>query len=213
MSKVGLVVGLSGGIASGKSTVETAFAELDVPIIDADQVARDVVAPGEPALRAIAEAFGDAMLSADGTLNRSGMRKLVFSDDTARARLEAITHPAIRQRLMAWRNGLRAPYGILSAALLVEMDLARMCDRVLIVDAPVTIQHDRLMARDGIDSELAKRMLAAQTGREQRLQAADDVLRNTDSVSALVAQVPRLHAFYMALARGEADPASGLTLP
>ncbi|MHA7833626.1 MAG: dephospho-CoA kinase, partial [Algiphilus sp.] len=115
-----LVIGLTGGVASGKSTVEAAFEALGVPVIDADQVARAVVAPGEPALAAIAAHFGQAVLQPDGTLNRRALREQVFADAQARKALEGITHPAIRARLQQWRDALTAPYGVLSAAILIE---------------------------------------------------------------------------------------------
>ncbi|WP_043766305.1 dephospho-CoA kinase [Algiphilus aromaticivorans] len=208
-----LVVGLTGGVASGKSTVERAFAALGVPVIDADQVAREVVAPGEPALAAIAERFGEAVLDAEGCLDRSGLRAIVFNDEGARRDLEAITHPAIRERLLAWREALTAPYGVLSAALMVEGGLARLCDRVLVVDAEEAQQRDRVMARDAVDADMAERMLAAQVNRQTRLSAADDVLCNSSDVTALEAGVERLHDFYSRLAAGEADTSERIRLP
>lgn len=208
-----LVVGLTGGVASGKSTVERAFAALGVPVIDADQVARDVVAPGEPALAAIAERFGAAILDDEGGLDRAALRAVVFNDEDARRDLEAITHPAIRQRLQAWREALTAPYGVLSAALMVEGGLSRLCDRVLVVDTEEAKQRERLMARDGVDTAMAERMLAAQADRQTRLSAADDVLSNSGDVTALEAGVVRLHDFYTRLAAGEADPGEQWRLP
>lgn len=208
-----LVVGLTGGVASGKSTVERAFADLGVPVIDADQVAREVVAPGEPALAAIAERFGEAVLDAEGGLDRSGLRAIVFNDEGARRDLEAITHPAIRERLLAWREALTAPYGVLSAALMVEGGLARLCDRVLVVDAEEAQQRERVMARDDVDADMAERMLAAQADRQTRLSAADDVLCNSSDVPALEAGVERLHDFYSRLAAGEADASERIRLP
>lgn len=208
-----LIVGLTGGVASGKSTVERAFAALGVPVIDADQVARAVVAPGEPALAAIAERFGEAILDEEGGLDRAALRAIVFNDEGARRDLEAITHPAIRQRLQAWREALTAPYGVLSAALMVEGGLSQLCDRVLVVDAEETQQRERLMARDGVDAAMAERMLAAQADRQTRLSAADDVLSNSGGVAALEACVGRLHDFYTRLAAGEADSAERWRLP
>ncbi|MEQ9010103.1 dephospho-CoA kinase [Algiphilus sp.] len=208
-----LVIGLTGGVASGKSTVEAAFRALDVPVIDADQVARAVVEPGEPALAAIVDHFGEAVLQADGTLNRRALRERVFTDDEARKALEGITHPAIRLRLQQWREGLTAVYGVLSAAILVEAGLDRLCDRVLVVDASVETQRRRLMARDAVDEALAEQMLAAQATREQRLAAADDVILNEDSVDDLSVLVRHCHQFYLRLARGEANAHDRLRLP
>lgn len=208
-----LVIGLTGGVASGKSTVERAFAALGVPVIDADQVARAVVAPGEPALATIAERFGDEVLDEEGSLDRPALRAIVFNDERARRDLEAIMHPAIRERLQAWREALTAPYGVLSAALMVEGGLSQLCDRVLVVDAEETQQRERLMARDAVDAAMAERMLAAQADRQTRLSAADDVLSNSGDVEALEACVGRLNDFYTRLAAGEADPAERWRLP
>lgn len=208
-----LVVGLTGGVASGKSTVERAFRDLGVAVIDADQVAREVVQPGEPALEAIAAHFGTDILQADGSLDRRALRTQVFADEAARRALEAITHPAIRDRLQQWREGLSAPYGVLSAAILVEAGLNALCDRVLVVDTARETQRQRLIARDGLDDVLAEQMLAAQADRETRLQAADDVIVNDDGVEALAASVATCHDFYLRLARGEAGAESRLHLP
>jgi len=208
-----LVIGLTGGVASGKSTVERAFRDLDVPVIDADQVAREVVQPGEPTLEAIVARFGVSILQSDGTLDRRALRALVFADEDARRALEAITHPAIRERLQQWRDGLSAPYGVLSAAILVEAGLNALCDRVLVVDASRATQRQRLMARDGIDAALAERMLAAQADRQTRLDAADDVIVNEEGMEALPDWVASCHAFYLRLARGDAQPDSCLHLP
>lgn len=208
-----LVVGLNGGVASGKSTVERAFSALGVPVIDADQVARAVVAPGEPALAAIVERFGESVLDATGALDRPALRVIVFSDEGARRDLEAITHPAIRERLLAWREALTAPYGVLSAALMVEAGLSRLCDRVLVVDAEEAQQRARLMARDGVDAEMAERMLAAQVDRQTRLALADDVLCNSADMRTLEDAVARLHDFYSRLAAGTAAPSERMRLP
>lgn len=208
-----LVIGLTGGVASGKSTVEQAFAVRDVPVIDADQVARAVVAPGEPALAAIRERFGIEVLQPDGSLDRPALRAIVFSDGAARHDLEAITHPAIRERLQGWRDALEAPYGVLSAATLVETGMSALCERLLVVDVEPAKQRERVMARDGIDATMADGMLAAQIDRQARLDAAHDVLHNTGSIAALEASVATLHAYYMALADGTADAERSWRLP
>lgn len=212
-----LVIGLTGGVASGKSAVEAVFRALEVPVIDADQVSRQVVEPGEPTLAAIAERFGRDILAADGSLNRRALREIVFADAAARRDLEVITHPPIRAALAAWKGALTAPYGVLSAAILVEMGLDEgpngLCDRVLVVDVPVETQRKRLMARDGVDAALAEQMLAAQAPRQRRLAAADDVVVNDGALDALPALVGRLHAHYLAVAAGQADPARRLRLP
>ena len=195
-----LTVGLTGGIASGKTLVSDAFIALGVPVLDADQVARDVVAPGEPALALIAETFGAEALQADGTLDRRRMRERVFGNPAELRRLEAITHPAIRQRMRDWRDAQTAPYCILSVAILVESGGMRaLVDRVLVVDVPVETQMARLTARDSVGPDLARQMIAAQATREQRLAAADDLIVNDGSVEHTLAAVEALHRRYRQL--------------
>ncbi|MDB5971933.1 MAG: dephospho-CoA kinase [Hydrocarboniphaga sp.] len=193
-----LTIGLTGGIASGKTLVADAFIALGVPVLDADQVARDVVAPGEPALTLIAEAFGAKALQADGTLDRRRMRELVFGNPAELRRLEAITHPAIRQRMRDWRDAQTAPYCMLSVAILVESaGMRELVDRVLVIDVPVETQMARLTARDQVDATLARQMIAAQASREQRLAAADDIIANDGSVAQTLAAVQALHQRYL----------------
>ncbi|MES0873848.1 dephospho-CoA kinase [Sinimarinibacterium thermocellulolyticum] len=208
-----LTVGLTGGIASGKSTVQNAFAALGVPVLDADQVAREVVAPGSPALDAIAREFGADMLLADGSLDRRRMREHVFAEPQRLRRLEAITHPPIRARMRTWLSEQRAPYCVLSVAILLEARMHDLVDRVLVVDVPVAVQRERLRARDGIDDVLIERMLAAQSSREARLAAADDVLRNDGPLARTQQHVERLHRFYLGLAADGTPKAPGLRLP
>ncbi|HUS25630.1 MAG TPA: dephospho-CoA kinase [Candidatus Binatia bacterium] len=207
-----LTIGLTGGVASGKTATATAFAALGVPVLDADQVAREVVAPGEPALQAIVEAFGPEALQADGTLDRRRMRERVFADDAARGRLERITHPAIRARLVRWRDAQAGPYCLLAVPILIESGMAALVDRILLIDVPEDVQVRRLTARDGIDEALAHRMLAAQAPRERRLARAHDVIRNEGDLAALEAAVHRLHQFYVQAAQHGA-PDQGLHLP
>jgi dephospho-CoA kinase len=210
---VSLVIGLTGGIASGKTLVESAFRDLGVPVVDADQAAREVVAPGEPALEAIREAFGSEVLMADGALDRRRMRGIVFADPEARKRLEAITHPAIRERLLRWREALSSPYGILSAAIMVESGLATLADRILVIDVPETVQLVRLMHRDGMPEALAQQMIEAQASRAERLARAHDVLRNDDAPGVTELAVKRLHRHYQELAEGRVDASERLRLP
>lgn len=198
-------VGLTGGVASGKSTVARLFRDLGVPVRDADAVAREVVAPGQPALVTIGEQFGKEYLTADGELDRRAMRQRVFGDAEARARLEAITHPAIRDALANWRSGQRADYCIVEAAILFEAGFDALTDRTLLVDASIETQLSRLIDRDGIDRALAEQMLAAQMPREQRRARADDRIDNDGSTDALRASVDRLHAAYIDRARQAAD--------
>jgi dephospho-CoA kinase len=208
-----LTVGLTGGIASGKSLAATAFEELGVPVLDADQVARDVVAPGTPALAAIAAQFGPGFLQPDGTLDRRAMREHVFGNEPALRALEAITHPAIRRRLLEWRDAQAADYCILSVAILVEARMADLVDRVLVVDAPVEAQVERLLSRDRIDADLALRIISAQATREARLAAANDVIVNCGSAAELRTAVAELHRFYGGLALRGTPRAPGLRLP
>lgn len=194
-----LRVGLTGGIASGKSLVGEHFAALGVPVLDADQVAREVVAPGEPALADIIASFGAEFLLADGSLDRRRMREHVFSSTEARRRLEAITHPRIRSRVKDWLEAQQAPYSILSVAILLEGGLRAYVDRVLVVDAALDTQLDRLRRRDGISDGLARQMVAAQATREQRLAMADEVISNDGSIDRTRAEVERLHRQYLGL--------------
>lgn len=201
-------VGLTGGIASGKSTVARLFAALGVPIIDSDEVAREVVAPGEPLLARVAERFGQNVIAADGTLNRRALRDVVFADPDARIDLEALMHPAIRLAVEKHAAQARGPYQIHAIPLLVEKRLDVSVDRVLVVDCDETLQIRRLQARDGSTLEQARAILAAQASREQRLAAADDVVTNDGDLQALRDQVEKLHTQYQHLAR-ELEDAAG----
>jgi dephospho-CoA kinase len=193
-------VGLTGGIASGKSTVAKFFAALGVPIIDTDQVAREVVEPGQPPLERLVERFGRAILTPDGHLDRPKLREIVFSDPKARADLEALTHPAIGTAVEAWSAAAGGPYQVLILPLLVEKNLASHIDRVLVVDCNEELQIRRLQARDGSSDEQARAILNAQTSRAARLKAAHDVIQNEGDLSAVRDQVSALHARYMELA-------------
>lgn len=193
-------VGFTGGIASGKSTVAKFFAALGVPIIDTDQVAREVVEPGQPPLERLVERFGRAILTPDGHLDRPKLREIVFSDPKARADLEALTHPAIGTAVEAWSAAAGGPYQVLILPLLVEKNLASHVDRVLVVDCNEELQIRRLQARDGSTVEQARAILNAQTSRATRLKAAHDVIQNEGDLSAVRDQVSALHARYMELA-------------
>lgn len=195
------VVGLTGGIAAGKSAVSRRFEALGVPVYDADVAARAVVEPGTPGLAAIVEAFGAEVLDKAGGLDRPAMRRRVFADLTARKRLEAIIHPRVRQWLHDRAHAETAPYCLLAIPLLVE-NIAhyRWIDRVLLVDVPEPLQIERLLTRDGIDEALAKRMLAQQATRSERLALADDVIVNDGNEATLDHVVAALHRRYLALA-------------
>ncbi len=194
-----LVVGVTGGIGSGKSAVADAFGALGIGWVDADHVAREVVMPGEPALAAIVERYGPAILNDDGTLDRRALRARIFDDETERRWLERETHPRIRQRLLMHLERLRnvgAPYCLLVSPLLIESGQLELVDRVLVVDVPPEIQIQRTLARDGVDRRQVESILAAQLPRERRLAAADDVIDNSRDRQHLLDQVARLDARY-----------------
>jgi dephospho-CoA kinase len=193
------VVGLTGGIGSGKSTVADSFAAQGVPVIDTDVIARDLTAPGGAALDAVRAAFGEAVMQADGTLDRAALRRRVFSDSASRHRLEAILHPLIRQRVEQALGTLTAPYALVVVPLLVETGGYRaVLDRVLVVDCPEDMQIERVIARSGLTRDEVTAILAAQASRAERLAAADDVIVNSASPEALRTQVAALHRRYLA---------------
>lgn len=200
-------IALTGGVASGKSTVARLFQALGAKLIDTDQIAREVVAPGTPALAQLAHRFGPGILQADGTLDRSRLRDIVFADPAARADLEAITHPAIRERVTALCASVGGPYQIVAVPLLVETNTQRNYDRVLVVDCDPGLQLSRLMQREGMGRDEAQRILAAQASREARLAAADDVLLNETDIATLAPQVESLHRRYLQLASTLSAPA------
>jgi dephospho-CoA kinase len=194
------IIGLTGGIASGKSAVAELFAAKGVPVFDTDQIARDVVEPGTPGLAKIVEEFGPEVLDADGRLNRKRMRQLVFADPAKRRRLEAITHPAIRAELARRSAAADGLYQIHVVPLLVESGRVNEYARVLVVDAPEADQLRRLLARDGTDEVTAQRILEAQASRADRLSVADDVIVNTGTLDDLRRFVDTLHENYELLA-------------
>jgi dephospho-CoA kinase len=196
-----LLIALTGGIASGKSAVAEEFAKLGVPVLDTDQIARDVVAPGSQALGQLVAEFGPEILDADGRLNRAYMRARVFSDPEQRRKLEAITHPAIRAELARRSAAAGGDYQVHVIPLLVETGRAEAYDRVLVVDCPEEAQMARLMARDGTSREQAEGMLAAQASREERLNAAHDIIENTGTLADLQRFVQTLHRNYALLAQ------------
>lgn len=193
-------VGLTGGIGSGKSTVAACFASHGVPVIDTDDIARDLAMPGGAALDRIRAVFGDTVMQADGTLDRAALRRRVFGDSAARRQLEAILHPLIRQQVERALATLSAPYALIVIPLLVETgDYRDLLDRVLVVDCPEDVQIARVMARSGLTHDEVTAILATQVGRVERLAAADDVIVNTTSLEALRAEVATLHGRYQAL--------------
>ena len=193
-------VALTGGIASGKSTVANLFAELGVPLIDTDVIAREVVEPGRPALAAIVAAFGPGVLDAQGCLDRRHMRERIFADPAAKQRLEAILHPAIRAEMERQSQVAGGPYQLLVIPLLAESGRRDHVDRVLLVDVPEALQVERLALRDGVSREQAEAALNAQATRAERLAIADDVIQNSGRVDELKQQVRALHGKYLQFA-------------
>ncbi|MFO1375854.1 MAG: dephospho-CoA kinase [Steroidobacteraceae bacterium] len=193
-------VGLTGGIASGKTTVANLFAARGAVVIDTDQIARDVVEPGQPALDRIATAFGPGVLDVSGRLDRRGLRQIVFADPAKRRLLEEILHPAIRAELAARALAADGPYQIHVVPLLVESSRREGFDRILVVDCPPDRQLARLLQRDAETVEQAESIIAAQVDRERRLQAADDVIRNDGTPEDLSRRVDEIHQLYLSLA-------------
>lgn len=193
-------VALTGGIGSGKSTVADAFAKQGVNVIDADVIARQVVEPGTPALRAIAEKFGDEMILADGSLNRRLLREHIFASDVDKRWLNGLLHPLIQQETERQMARATSPYVLWVVPLLVENQLYHKADRVLVIDVPVETQILRTMRRDGVTREHAEQILAAQATRDARLAVADDVIDNNGAPDAIASDVARLHARYLVLA-------------
>jgi dephospho-CoA kinase len=196
----GLVVALTGGVAAGKSAVTRRFEALGVPVHDADVAAREVIAPGSEGLAEVVSAFGADVLDDRGQLDRPSMRRRVFADPAARRRLEAIIHPRVRAWLRERALTDSKPYCLLAIPLLAE-NIAeyRWVDRVLVVDVPESVQLARLIARDGVDETLARRMIEQQASRADRLALADDVIDNRGDESALDQAVAELHRRYLAL--------------
>jgi len=196
-----LRIGLTGGIGSGKSTVAQMFAARNVPLIDTDELARELAEPGQAGHAEIVEQFGADMLDAAGRLDRAKMRARVFADPTERRRLENILHPAIRAETQRRLEHTAAPYAIVAVPLLVETGFDDLVDRVLVVDCTEALQIHRTAARSGLAAAEIQRVMAAQASREQRLARADDVIENNAGLAELEQQVARLHAQYLALAR------------
>ena len=196
-----LIIGLTGGIGSGKSTVADMFADLGVPVIDMDQIARQVVEPGQPALKQIAEIFGNNIIGPDGQLNRSQLSQIIFNSTEKRHQLEAILHPLIREETVRKLAKIDAPYCVVVIPLLIESDQRSLIDRILVIDAPETLQISRTMQRDGISTKQAEKIMATQVDRQSRLAAADDIINNVGEMEALRLQVNKLDQTYRALAK------------
>lgn len=206
---MGYVVGLTGGIGSGKTLIANLFAELGVPLVDADVVAREVVEKGSPLLMQIASHFGDEILTAEGELNRAALREKVFANAEEKAWLNNLLHPAIRQAMLAQIAQIQAPYLLFVVPLLIENGLTEFCDRILVVDVSPNMQFERAIARDQSRAETIQAIIAAQVSREERLAVADDVIENdlplAQNLLHLKAQVAQLHQHYLALAKEKSN--------
>ena len=200
------IIGVTGGVASGKSEVTRRFEALGVAVADADLAAREAVAAGSPGLAEVVSTFGPGVLTTAGELDRTAMRQRVFEDPAARQRLEAIIHPRVRAWLRQECEAALGPYAIAAIPLLTEgggWDAYPWIDRILVVDVPVEVQIERLMRRDDVDLALAGAMLAAQASREARLAIADDVIVNDGALEALDGEVARLDQLYRGLAEAK----------
>ncbi len=196
-----LVVALTGGIGSGKTSVSDRLAALGAAVIDTDHIAHALTRPDGAAMAAIAQAFGPGLIAADGSLARPEMRRRVFSDPGARQCLEAILHPLIREQVAESLPRVRAPYAVIAVPLLFETGWTDIGDRILVVDLPEALQLARVLARGGLDEAEALRIIASQVSRATRRQGADDIIDNSGSREALLAQVDELHQAYLRLAR------------
>ncbi|KXF80085.1 dephospho-CoA kinase [Enterovibrio coralii] len=194
------VIGVTGGIGSGKTTVADLFAEKGIDVIDADVIARQVVEPGTDGLNAIAEKFGAEMLTPEGTLNRAALREHVFSHPEDKVWLNALLHPKIRETMISQTQQSQTPYCLLVVPLLVENSLQLLCQRVLVVDVSEQTQIARTGKRDGVSTEQVKNILNAQASRIQRLAIADDIVNNDGGNKELIPQIDALHAQYLELA-------------
>ena len=196
-----LVVALTGGIGSGKTTVSQHLAELGAAVIDTDLIAHALTAPGGAAMAAIATAFGPGAIAADGSLDRVAMRRMIFNDARARHRLEAILHPLIRARMDEQLAQVQAPYAVLAIPLLFETGWTDVADRILVVDLPESLQIARVMARGDLSAEEVRPILASQARRETRRQGADDLIDNSGNLEDLMARTTDLHRRYLRLAQ------------
>lgn len=194
------VIGVTGGIGSGKSAVSDYFASLGVTVVDADIAARIVVEPGKPALTSVAERFGEIVIAEDGLLNRKALRDIVFSDPAQRAWLEKLLHPLIYQEITQQLANANSPYVLLVSPLLVETGQNRLTHRILVVDVPEELQIQRTVNRDNNSQAQVRAIMAAQTDRQKRLSYADDVIVNDKSLDLLHQQIDTLHQKYLALA-------------
>ncbi len=195
-----LIIGLTGGIGSGKTTVASMFSELGIPVLDADEIGRELVKPGSVCLRMISQAFGTRVLSEDGSIDRTRLRDIVFNDELARKQLESILHPPILEEMIRRTERLESPYCVLCIPLLLETEQKNLVQRVLVVDTPEELQRLRVLRRDGLSKAQLAAIMRAQASREARLSAADDIISNEGNIVELEQQVKQLHRKYLKLA-------------
>jgi dephospho-CoA kinase len=198
-----LVIGLTGGIGSGKSTVAAIFESLGIPVIDADQLAHQLVEPGQPALDEIRDTFGEACIAQDGHLDRAFIRQRVFANKQEKQRLEAILHPKIRNRILTWIAAQNTSYCIVVIPLLLESGQSDLVDRILVVDTTENKQIKRVVARDGLTHNVILAIMNAQADRETRLAAADDIIENSGDMKSLESQVKTLHSKYLEISHDD----------
>lgn len=198
-----LVIGVTGGIGSGKTAATDRFQSLGITVVDADLASRVIVEPGRPALQAIADHFGPGVIEADGTLNRRALREIVFANPAERKWLEHLTHPLIAEEILQQIQASQSPYTILASPLLLESGQSRMAQRVLVIDVPEELQIARTITRDSTDASGVRAIIAAQMKRADRLAKADDVIVNDKSLAELHAAVDALHQRYLEMAKSK----------
>lgn len=195
-----LIIGLTGGIGSGKSAASARFEELNIHVVDADIVAREVVEPGKPALKTIAKQFGADILDTHGALNRSKLREIIFSDTNAKRWLENLLHPIIRSDIIRQLSEASSPYAILVSPLLFETDQHKLCTRTLLIDAPEALQIERATRRDQSSAEAIKKIIATQMPRASKQKHADDIILNDGDEAHLKRMIDSQHQTYLELA-------------
>lgn len=197
-----LIIGVTGGIGSGKTAATDKFTELGIDVIDADRLSREVVRPGSPALQAIAAHFGaDTVMTEDGQLNRRALREIIFNDHDAKKWLEQLLHPLIRQEIVQGLQNSQSPYTILASPLLLETDQQNLCARVLLIDAPEELQIRRTADRDQSDEASVRAIMQTQMPRQQRRSHADDIIVNDGTLAQLHQAVTDMHTKYLEMAR------------
>ena len=195
-----LIIGLTGGIGSGKSVASDKFASLGITVVDADVASRTVVEPGMPALKEIESHSGSEIIAGDGQLDRTKLREIIASDAEERKRLESVLHPRIGEQIAKEISESTSPYTLFVAPLLLETNSQEMCSRVVVVDVPKEVQVERTAERDEVSTDQVEQMVSAQMEREKRLGKADDVLLNTGTIEELEKKVEELHEKYLQMA-------------